>query len=291
MKLNAWFIASRPKTLTASFIPVLVGSALAYRLANSFSIFIFICAFFSTLCIQIATNFINDVLDFEKGADTQERIGPTRVIQSGLLNKDQVRNVAFVLLVLATIFGLPLVIKGGLPILLIGLCSLLFAYAYTGGPYPLAYTGLGDIFVLIFFGIVAVSGTFYLHTDYWSISTVAGGMSVGLLATALIAINNLRDNEQDKKANKRTFAVRFGEKIAKAEIILIICCAYISLLHWRDCFVWAEVLPLLTLPFAGLIIFKLIKTKPSREYNSLLASSGVLHLLFGSLLALGLIIK
>jgi 1,4-dihydroxy-2-naphthoate polyprenyltransferase len=161
--MKTWLLAFRPKTLTAAIVPVLVATALAFADQQTVKYWVTAFALLSATFIQIGTNFINDAIDFKKGADTHERVGPKRVTQSGLLSEKKVLLGGFICFALATLFGVPLVIEGGVPILIIGLISLAMGYCYTGGPYPLAYRGLGDLFVLIFFGLVAVCGTYYLH--------------------------------------------------------------------------------------------------------------------------------
>jgi 1,4-dihydroxy-2-naphthoate polyprenyltransferase len=288
---HPWLLAIRPKTLSASLAPTLVGSALAFKSDHLFSLWLFVFILLAILFLQIATNLINDLIDFEKGTDTAERIGPTRVTQSGLISKSTVKKMAVVSLVGATICIIPLVIKGGIPILIIGIISLFLAYAYTGGPFPLSYTGFGDIFVFLFFGVVAVASIYFLQTNHLSFSAFVDGTQIGLLATVLIAINNLRDRAQDIKANKKTLAVRFGEKFAKTEIVLLIICSFVLQLYWLKTSVWAFALPLLTLPLGIKIIRGTINNPPSSFYNSLLAIAGTLQLSFSALLSLGLLLS
>lgn len=218
---NPWLLAARPKTLAAAVVPVLMGTALARGPANGrlpIDWWLFACTLAGAVLIQIGTNFVNDALDFKKGTDTAERLGPLRVTQAGLLSADAVMRGAYACFFLAALCGIPLVLHSGWPLLAIGLGSIAAAYAYTGGPYPLAYHGLGELFVLVFFGLVAVGGTFYIQRGTIDWTVLAMGTAIGLLAVALLAINNLRDAKSDVRTGKRTMAVRFGETFARIEI-------------------------------------------------------------------------
>lgn len=280
-----WILAFRPKTLTAAVVPILVGSALSeapqYWIAG--------LALLASLFIQIATNLVNDAKDFQKGADTEERIGPRRVTQAGVFTSKQVLLGAYFFFALAVLTGLPLVIHGGWPILVIGLFSLVAGYSYTGGPFPLAYRGLGDVFVFIFFGLVAVMGMLFLMDGEWTHSAAVAGSQVGLLCMVLIAINNLRDASTDGKVGKRTVAVRFGETFARSEITVALAVPFLLQLYWyQQGEFQAALLPLMTVPLAFSIALKIWRTPPSPAYNQFLGLSSLQHILFGLLLALGL---
>ena len=290
--ISPWILALRPKTLTAALVPVMVATALVAAEGFSIQWWISICAVLSALFIQIGTNFVNDALDFKKGADDHRRVGPKRVTQSGLLTHKQVMAAAGVSFLLATLLGVPLVIHGGWPIVVIGLVSLFFGYAYTGGPYPLAYKGLGDLFVVIFFGLVAVLGTFYLHAGTITRGGWIAGLQIGLLATALIAINNFRDAPTDREVGKKTLAVRFGAEFAKAEILLLTFVPFLLGFHWLNHqSVMAGSLPLFALPLAMVINRGVQANQPGPVFNKFLAQSAGLHLLFGILLTIGLALK
>jgi len=252
---------------------------------------IFLCALFSALFIQIGTNLFNDVLDFKKGADTPERIGPQRVTQSGLISPQRVWQAAVTSFIVAVIFGVPLVLQGGWVIVGVGVVSLFCGYIYTGGPYPLAYRGWGELFVIIFFGLVAVSGTYYVHTGFMDWAPVLAGLQVGLLSTVLIAINNFRDREQDCKADKRTLAVRWGAAFAKREILALSILPFVlQWLWWRWLAQsWWMFLPLAALPLALHVAWKTWSTKPSTAFNQELAKASLVHMLFGIGLALGVL--
>lgn len=287
--MRVWLLAIRPKTLTAAVIPVLASTALVQSEGFVVKWWVTGLCLLGALLIQIATNFINDALDFEKGADTVKRIGPQRMTQSGLISRRQIMWFAGVTLFAALLVGIPLVVEGGWPILWIGVTSILLAYLYTGGPYPLAYLGLGDVFVILFFGVIAVGGVYYLQTGHYNLSAMALGLQIGFLSTVLIAINNLRDIFQDRDANKKTLAVRFGPRFVRLEIIFLILAAFALQLYWYSVeYPWAAVLPFIVLPLAGFVCINIIKNEPSAAYNKFLVQSALLHSGFGLCLSLGL---
>ena len=272
---SPWLLAARPKTLSASVVPVLVGTALVpprpipWLIAG--------CALFGAIFIQIGTNLVNDALDFKRGADTSARLGPLRVTQAGLLTHAAVMRGAIVCFVLAGALGVPLILRGGWPMLAIGVASIAMAYAYTGGPYPLAYHGLGELFVLIFFGFIAVCGTYYVETLTLAPAAWLGGFCVGLLAIALLAINNLRDIESDRASRKLTMAARFGERFAKTEIVLAVLLPFaLATVRWTV---------LLAMPLAVLVIVRVMKSRGA-ELNKCLAMAGGLQWAFGILFLL-----
>lgn len=287
-QIRFWLLAARPKTLTAAVVPILVGSAMPLALGKPVQAWIAVCALLASLFIQIATNLVNDVMDFKKGADTETRLGPQRVTQSSIFKPETVQKAAYICFALAILFGIPLVLKGGLPILLIGFFSLIAGYAYTGGPFPLAYKGLGDIFVILFFGLIAVGGMFYLHVGEWSEMSFYAGLQIGLLCAVLIAINNLRDIAGDSLVGKKTLPVRFGKTFARTEIVVFTLFPFLMGGYWwSQGHYLAAWLPFLTLPLGLVISKRVLETEPSAIYNQFLAMSGALHLSFGLLLALG----
>lgn len=288
--MKSWLLAARPKTLSAAIVPVLAGTALAAREPSGVVWWVFACALFGAVFIQIATNFINDALDFKKGTDTGERLGPTRVTQAGLLSADAVMRGASVCLILAAMCGIPLLYRGGWPMLVVGLTSIAAAYAYTGGPYPLAYHGLGELFVVIFFGLVAVGGTFYALTLRLSRSSLLAGLAIGSLATVLLVINNLRDIDGDRRNNKKTLAARLGERFARAEVALfaLVPFAVVALLAWRQGRP-AMLLTLLALPLALAVIARALRLRGA-ELNGVLAMAGALQWVFGVLFVVGTIL-
>jgi 1,4-dihydroxy-2-naphthoate octaprenyltransferase len=220
MSTKVWIEAARPKTLGASLAPILIGAALAYR-HGAFSFFATITALASALCIQIATNFCNDYCDFKKGADAR-RVGPVRATQAGLIAPEMMLRATVITFALAVALGAILVARGGAPVLIIGVLSVAFGALYTAGPYPLAYIGLGDLFVLIFFGPIAVAGTYYVNALAWSLDAVILGLIPGLLAVGILIVNNLRDYESDRLVGKRTLVVTFGETFGRLEYLVCV---------------------------------------------------------------------
>ena len=275
---SVWILAARPKTLSASVVPVIVGTTLAHRI----DWMIFLYALFGAVFIQIGTNLVNDALDFKRGADTAERLGPVRVTQAGLLSAAAVMRGAWLCFVIAALCGIPLIIRGGWPIVIIGITSILAAYAYTGGPYPLGYHGLGEIFVLIFFGVIAVGGSYYVQTLAFDWRALIAGVAVGLLAVALLAINNLRDVGSDRASHKKTLIVRFGETFGRFEIATCALTPFpaIAFITW---------LPLFALPL-GVVLVRCAWRSKGAELNRCLAMAGALQWAFGILFVIGSLI-
>lgn len=224
-----WIQAARPATLLVGVAPVLLGTAFAVE-QGGFNPFTAFFALLVGVFIQIGTNFANDYFDFKKGADTEERLGPARVTQKGWLQPDQVKNACFLMFGLAFLSGLVLVTQTSWILLVVGVVSILSGLAYTGGPFPLAYNGLGDLFVLVFFGPVAVVGTYYVQTLQLDVAPLLGSFTIGLFATAVLVVNNLRDRLTDIKANKNTLVVRFGEAFGRGEYIFCMMAPFILLL-------------------------------------------------------------
>jgi 1,4-dihydroxy-2-naphthoate polyprenyltransferase len=222
--VEAWVLAARPKTLSAAVAPVLVGSGLAAQ-HGELAVLPAAAALLASVLIQIGTNLANDYYDFVRGGDTHERVGPLRVTQAGLLPSATVRLGMILVLAAAIVPGAYLVSVGGWPILGIGLVSLACAVLYTGGPFPLAYHGLGDAFVFVFFGLVAVGGTYYVQAGTWPPDALLAGAALGALTTALLVVNNLRDIDTDAAAGKRTLAVRLGRAGTQAEYDLLLLVA------------------------------------------------------------------
>lgn len=285
--MKNWLLAARLKTLSAAVVPVLLGSALAAHEPTAITWWVFGCALVGAVLIQVATNFINDALDFKKGADTGERLGPVRAAAAGLLSADALMRGAWVCLFGAAACGIPLVVRGGWPMLAIGLTSIAAAYAYTGGPYPLAYHGLGELFVMIFFGLVAVGGTFYAHSLQLTPSALLAGFAAGSLATVLLVINNLRDAPSDRLSNKRTLAVRFGEGFARGEIVFFTLAPFVAV-AWMA---WMRsqsglLLTLLALPLALILLVRSLRSHGA-ALNRCLALGGAVQWLFGILFVIG----
>jgi 1,4-dihydroxy-2-naphthoate octaprenyltransferase len=217
--VSIWLSAARPKTLPAAAAPVIVGCALAIG-DSAFSLLPSLAALLAAILIQIGTNYANDYYDFVKGTDTPTRLGPTRATQAGLVTPTQMKQATILVFALALLVGWYLVQHAGWPILLIGLLSIAFGLLYTAGPFPLGYNGLGDIFVLIFFGPVAVGGTYYVNTLQFSGQSIVAGLMPGLFSVGILTVNNLRDIDSDRIAGKKTLAVRFGQSFAKAEYLV-----------------------------------------------------------------------
>lgn len=284
---NAWVAATRPKTMLAAISPVVVGSFMT-PLANV-QWGIFICALLTAICITIATNMINDALDFKKGCDTEERIGPMRVTQSGLLKANQVLMGGFVSLSIAAVFALPLMLKGGAIIVCAFILSALFSFLYTGGPFPLAYLGLAELFVIIFYGFGATAGSYYLQTGSFTLANAIAALQMGCFGSVMIAIGNLRDMQQDRKANKMTLIARFGVLFGKWEVTFLILFPFLLNTYW---YLKGQYLPFLlplTAVLIGINILRSIwKHEPSRLYNRYFGEAALLMILFSVLLIIGL---
>lgn len=287
-KFKDWMRAARPKTLSAAAVPII--SSVGLVMAEGFSIqwWIIICALLASFFIQIGTNLVNDAMDHKKGADTETRIGPQRVTQQGIFSFRQVMMAATFSFILAIALGVPLVLHGGWPIVIIGTVSVVMGYAYTSGPYPLAYRGLGDLFVILFFGLVAVGGMYYLLTGQYGFSAVILGLQMGCLSTVLIAINNLRDIHQDRLVNKKTLAVRLGVTSAKVWICFLIVAPFIIGYYWLFTGqIYFYIAPMLSFPLGLSVIKKIIRTDPSPKYNTFLAQSSAYAMLFSILFLVG----
>ncbi|MAZ60815.1 MAG: 1,4-dihydroxy-2-naphthoate octaprenyltransferase [Candidatus Marinimicrobia bacterium] len=228
MNISPWIQAARLKTLVASVIPIFSAMAILPAL-NQINIYILLLTIFAALTIQIATNYINDLYDFLKGAD-KNRVGPKRMLQSRLITEIQMKKAILSIVILGLFSGIPLAMKGGWIIVIIGLSSFLFAYLYTAGPFALAYHGLGDIFVFLYFGLIAVSGSYYLQTNTINMSCLYLGFSIGCKNILLLIINNLRDYKNDKKVNKKTLIVKLGFTGGKIYGLIIIVMSYVGIL-------------------------------------------------------------
>ena len=289
--IKNWLLAARPKTLWAAVAPVLIGTAMAYGdgLAHWLSAAV---ALLLSLFIQIGTNFANDYFDFMHGADTSERQGPMRLTQAGLILPQQMKK-AFILIFMFTfIGGMYLVWRGGWPILLVGLLSILFGILYTGGPFPLGYKGMGDVLVLIFFGPVAVGGTYYVQALQINGIVLLAGLSPGMIATSILVANNLRDIATDRKAGKRTLAVRFGKTFSRLEyLFMLVSAALIPVMLYvytrEHPYAMAAVLTILfSLPTVAVVF----RESDGMTLNQVLADTGKILLLYSVLFSLGWIL-
>ena len=289
--VGAWVLASRPKTLTAAWAPVLVGSACASA-AGAFVPTVAAAALAGASMIQIGTNFANDVFDFEKGADDESRLGPTRAVQAGLLTPAQMRRGMVVAFGLAVLFGFYLVSVGGWPIVAVGIASIASGIAYTGGPYPLGYNGLGDVFVMVFFGLVAVCVTAALQVGSIPAASVPPAIGVGGLATAILVVNNVRDAPTDVRVGKRTLVVRFGRGFGLLEYMALVAAAFAvpPLLLIAYGYSLPVLLGLVPAPLGIVLAAKLTRAQDGPTHNALLARTAALLLVYSVLLSAGIVL-
>ena len=288
-KINVWLLAIRPKTLWVAIAPVVIGSSFAFHeLKQDFSFFIASLTLFVALLIQIISNLVNDLYDYKKGADRLDRVGPLRVVQANLITELEMQRAIFFVFFSAIFFGFFLVLKGGFIILIIGLCSLLSAYFYTAGPYPLAYNGLGEVFVFIFFGILAVEGTYFLQCKYFSREIFFHSCSIGAIASSILVVNNLRDIDNDRRVFKKTLAVRFGKSFSRFEFSFFIFLAYLIPFFLLSKYIDLIIL-FLSFPFAIYLIFY-VYINDGDKLNWLLENTAKLLIIYSVLLAVGFII-
>jgi 1,4-dihydroxy-2-naphthoate polyprenyltransferase len=277
--LGVWLMAARPRTLSAAVSPVLVGTAIAHRM-GALRPLAAVLALLSSLFIQVGTNFANDYSDFKHGADAN-RVGPTRVTQSGLVAPATVKLAAWIAFGVSGLLGLALAALAGWPIIAIGVASVAAGWLYTGGPWPLGYHGLGDVFVLVFFGLVATCGTVYAQALFVPREAWLAAAAVGSLATAILAVNNLRDRVTDAKVGKNTLAVKLGATGTRVEYVVLVLAAFVIALllgTW-----W----PLLALPVAVLPL-RAVLTCDGAALNPGLGQTARLQILYSILLAAGL---
>jgi len=291
--IRPWWLAARLPSLPASIGPVLVGSALAAREGN-FSLPIFLATLGAAVLLQIGANYANDVFDYLKGADRSDRLGPLRATQSGLLTVRQMLIGTATVFALAALIGVYLVTIGGWPILAIGALAIICAIAYTAGPLPLAYHGLGDLFAFLFFGVIAATSTYYLQTATINWLAIVASLPNACFATCMIAVNNLRDIDTDRLANKRTLAVRIGDRPTRVEYVALMLAAYLVPLA----LVIADVsgsgwllLPLASAPAALVLMRDLWRTPRSSALNPILGRTAKLDLIFSVLFAVALLLS
>ncbi|HTJ85530.1 MAG TPA: 1,4-dihydroxy-2-naphthoate polyprenyltransferase [Polyangiaceae bacterium] len=285
--LGAWFLASRPATLPVAVAPVAVGAAVATT-TGAASWANVVAALFGAVMIQIGTNFANDVFDFEKGTDDEHRVGPVRAVQRGLLTPRAMRLGMIVAFGLATLAGVYLTVACGPIIVAIGLASIASGIAYTGGPYPLGYHGLGDVFVFVFFGGVATVGTVFVATGHAPAASFVASIPVGALATNVLVVNNVRDREGDARTGKRTLAVRFGRRFGLAEYaaLLVVAFAAIGVTAWLVS--PFALVALAAAPFGARLYARLTRAADGPAHNALLGASAKLMLATSALFALGI---
>lgn len=286
--LWTWVHSARPKTLPAAVAPVLIGAGMAFHDGGA-SWPVFLAILGATLCIQIGTNYANDYFDFVKGADTAERVGPVRATAAGLVTPRQMLVATVAMFGLAAFMGLYLVYVGGWPILVIGLVSIACGVLYTAGPYALGYLGLGDLFVLVFFGPVAVGGTYYLLARTIKGLVLAAGLAPGLISCAILAVNNYRDRHTDQSSGKRTLVVRWGERFGRLEyaLALLLGC---SLPAWL-CLVtgehWGSLIALLSVVAAFPLVRRMYARPDAPTLNSMLAHTGKVLIIYSVLFTIG----
>lgn len=289
--VKAWFLAARPKTLASAFTPVLIGSAMAYMDGKFNWLPALICLLFA-FEMQIAANFINDLYDFLKGTDREDRLGPERATSQGWISPSAMRNGIFVIVAIACITGSMLLFYTGWQLIIVGLLCILFAFLYTTGPYPLSYNGWGDALVLIFFGFVPVGGTYYVQSITWTTDITVASIVCGLIVDTLLVVNNYRDREADKKSGKRTIIVRFGEPFGRYLYLLL------GLIAAWGCFwflvnghTYAALLPQLYLIAHIRTWQKMVKIHSGKKLNSILGETSRNMLLFGLLLSMGMLLS
>jgi 1,4-dihydroxy-2-naphthoate octaprenyltransferase len=286
-RVAIWIAASRLRTLPAAIVPVVVGTAVAYA-CGAIAWGPALAALAGAIAIQIGTNFANDVFDAENGADTPERIGPLRVVAAGLVSTGAMKRAMVLAFGAAVLAGLYLVTVAGWPIVAIGIASILSGIAYTGGPWPLGYHGLGDVFVMVFFGFIAVCGTVFVQLGRVPALAIWASVPVGALATAILVVNNVRDRGGDARAGKRTLAVRFGRRAALVEYVVLLALAFIVPLGLCLDGMRTAALPLVLAPLAVMRTTALVAAVTGPDHNKLLAATAQLLLLHGALFAAGL---
>jgi len=285
-----WFLAARPKTLPAAAAGVITGTALAIH-DGHFRLGPALAALFVALLLQIGSNLANDVYDYERGADAGERHGPMRVTQEGLLTPQQVKLGMWVVFGLSALLGLYLAIVAGWVVILIGLAAILSAIAYTGGPFPLGYNGLGDLFVFIFFGVAAVAGTYFVQADSVSVGAWWMSLPLGWLIVDILVVNNLRDIEADRTAGKHTMAVRLGEQKKPIEYIVLLLVSYLilPLLAFFGILPWTSMLACLSIPL-GWRTWQVVRKQAGRPLNEALAGTGQTTLVYSLLFFVGMLL-
>jgi 1,4-dihydroxy-2-naphthoate octaprenyltransferase len=288
--VRLWLVAARPRTLPGAVAPVLVGTSLAIG-EGTFRPLAFVCALIGSVFIQIGTNLSNDYSDARRGADTEDRLGPVRVTAGGLMPPRQVLLGTWVAFGIAVAAGIYLIAIAGWELLLVGAASILAGVLYTGGPRPYGYEGLGEVFVFLFFGVVAVVGSYFVQTEDLRWEAFALSVPVGLLAAAILLVNNIRDADTDRRAGKKTLAVRLGRDGARRLYVGSLAIAFISvpLIAAFGDVSWLVLLALLAVPVA-IPLVRVVRTRTDGpSLNMALAKTGMLLALFSILLSIGLL--
>ncbi len=291
-RLDAWKMAVRLPTLTAAVTPVLVGSAAAYH-QRAFDAAPALAALAGALALQAGANFANDVFDFERGADTADRLGPPRATQLGLLSPRQMKLGMWAAFAVAMLAGIYLTAVAGWVIVAVGLASIAGAIIYTGGPWPIGYHALGDVFTFVFFGLVAVIGTYFVQAEDVTSLSVLAALPVACTVTAILVVNNLRDIETDRRAGKRTLGVVMGDRLTRWWYTFLVLAALAMPVAWlaREDLRWAWLGSLATVPIAARVVRAILGGTSGRALNPLLKATARLHLLFGVALAGGIILS
>ncbi len=285
--LQTWVLAARPRTLAAAFAPVLIGTTMAYA-DGMLHVPSALVALFCALLIQIGTNLSNDYFDFQKGADSAERLGPLRVTQAGLVKPQTVKRATALVFTLACLGGAYLIWRGGWPILLIGVLSILSGIMYTAGPHALGYLGLGDLFVLVFFGPVAVGVTYYVQALTVTPEALIAGLAPGFLSVAILVVNNLRDIEGDRKVGKKTLAVRFGKRFAQWQyVVSVLAASLIPVLLYLVFDTSPFVLIATSVLLAALPACRAVFSRSGAALNPILGATGKLLLFYSVLFSIG----
>ena len=288
--VSPWLMAARPRTLGLSISPVVVGAALAWAAQQQIHWPTILAALLGSMCIQVGTNLLNDAVDSERGGDGPDRVGPPRVTASGLLSAGSVKRGATVCFAIAALMGLYLVFIGGWPILLLGILSIVAGWAYTGGPRPIAYTPFGEVFVVVFFGVGAVGGTYWLCAGNLNAPAVVAGLALGLMSGAVLLVNNFRDREADARVGRRTLAIRVGPTYTAVVYAALMLLPFALLLPIGSALPQHPLWPaLIMLPPTLMLIYRFVREPPGRGLNRIMVHTVQVQVLFSFLLAAGLL--
>ena len=287
----AWVLASRPKTLSGALVPVIIGTSLAYLHGQFQFVPALICGLFACL-MQVLANFINDYFDFIKGTDREDRLGPERACAQGWITANAMKGGIIVTTILACAIGSLLLLYGGWQLIVVGVRCVVFAFAYTTGPYPLSYHGYGDLLVLIFFGFVPVGGTYYVQTLSFNADVVIASLVCGLVIDTLLIVNNYRDYVQDQISGKRTIIVRFGKQFGERLYLFVgLIAAILPLYYIQDGYFFAALLPLLYIVKHFKVYQEMKEIKTGKALNGILGKTSANILILGVLVSLGLILS
>lgn len=290
--IEAWATAARLRTIPIPTIQVLTGTFLAYSVTGTIDWAVFFYTWLVAVFITIGTNLINDVIDFEKGADLPKRVGFLKVISAGIISKEHVRFAGLACFALTILFAIPLAFHAGWGLFILILLSVVCGYCYTGGPYPISYLGLSELFILVFYGFVCVVAAYYVQTGSVAAPAFLCALQMGMLAILPNALNNFRDIHEDTEDGKLTLAVRFGKSFARKEIALLTVIPFLVGIKWifYD-YAEAALTPLLAVPIAFLFVRSVWTTDPGPLFNRVFGLSVIVHFLFGLLLVAGFLLK